>query len=191
MPAFVSVALAWLTTNAKPIEAATAVVGGAVAVVTAGVSIWGRVADDRHKKKSVTPALSTEMKAEPIGSHIERVNYYIINQGLGPAIIKSFETLLDGQPISLQNADELVTLLMNDLGFRLVANPRTEFTTIRKGHVLGTSSRTQIASFAFVSNPQAPAAYMNALQRLGVRVGYESQYGEAALYDSREHFLAT
>ena len=136
------------------------------------------------------PALSTEVNARLIDAHIEKVSYYLTNEGLGPAIIKSFETVLDGQSIALQNANDLAELLLSRLGLPLVANPPCEFTAIRRGHVLGPSSRTQIASFAFISNPHAPTEYMNTLQRLSVRVVYESQYGEASSYDSREHFLA-
>ena len=85
-------------------------IAGAAAVIALcalAVSIWqGRVMRF-HQMLSVKPHIDIDYKFFP-GKPIE---IRMLNNGVGPAIIKSFKILYDGQPLSENQTDAYLKVL--------------------------------------------------------------------------------
>src|SRR3989338_4510805 len=67
-----------------------------VAVCALGLTVWQAAITRRHNRLSVTPHLTTWTQFEQATG---RYSIEILNNGIGPALIKSFSVQVDGQPI--------------------------------------------------------------------------------------------
>lgn len=144
----------------------------------------------RHNRLTVRPhfATFTETKADPERKGIQIVEVRLTNSGLGPAIIKTFEPLLDGTPLQANEPDDLFPVVAKTIPARMI-DDECHISVLRKGHVMAKDEAVTIAHLEIVPTiHDQPKALKDALERFHIRVCYESMYGESMPpYDSREH----
>jgi hypothetical protein len=105
----ISSILSWLSVTANAnlvISIASPIIAGCALVAT----IWNACAVRKHNKLSVMPYLAKEYL-------IEDGHFYfkLFNHGLGPAIIKSFDLLLDGKHyVNSNDIQEVLKLLFGE-----------------------------------------------------------------------------
>jgi len=143
----------------------------------------------KHNRLTVRPHLATytDNSASPEHAGIRIIEVRITNSGLGPAIIKTFELLLDGVPIKADEPDDLFPVVAKIIPARLMDDV-SHIMVLRPGHVMAKDEVVTIAHLEIVPTiHDDPAALKQALDRFHIRVSYESGYEESFTYDSREH----
>lgn len=147
------------------------------AVCALGVTVWQGRQNYKHNKMSVRPNLSAFESYDDNGK-TRLVAFELINSGFGPAIIKDFILVYDGQEVSKNNRKTYEDFLrektksftdLNIVSFvpdsSLLMNERCEIFSFRHKH-------GQDASF---------------IDKLNLRVNYQSIYeDETFTYDSRK-----
>lgn len=158
----------------------------AIAALALFVSVHSAWETRQHSRLSVRPRLTTftSKDAKRYGDEVvTSVAVLLSNSGLGPAVIKDYQFLLDGEAIKIDNTAELVERLQRELRVD-VPGGSTTITNLRKGHAVRAGEDVTVAIFA-VRNP--PESFDQDFKRLQIRVTYESMYGEQWTYDSRDH----
>lgn len=140
----------------------------------------------QHNKLSVKPSLTTW--SETIFDKNRNCYIYestLINAGLGPAYIKSYEVLIDGTPIPSSTFEDIHRAIEKAFPNYKFIPGDCYYSLLRKTHVIATNERTIIGTLVMTSatglNPEDG-------KRLNVRIVYESAYGQEQVYDSRNHF---
>jgi hypothetical protein len=150
-------------------------------------------ATHKHNRLTVRPHIATytDSKAGLEHAGVRLVEVKITNSGLGPAIIKSFEPLLDGVPLKADEPDDLFPVVAKTIPAALISD-ECYITVLRPGHVMAKDEVVTIAHLAMVPTIHDDSeALKNALNRFHIRVRYESGYEEPFVYDSRDHRKAS
>ncbi len=137
----------------------------------------------KHNRLSVQPRLSTQSQIERdvTEERIIRVIATLSNSGLGPAIIKSFEILVNGKPYLINEQSEIESLIARNITGHIV-ELRTGF--FRKNHTFSKDATTELLNLKIRN---ATESTLEEIKMFHIRVTYESAYGESFLYDSRTH----
>jgi len=143
----------------------------------------------KHNRLTVKPHLTsfTDRVADPERKGIILVKATLSNNGLGPAIIKSFEPLFDGMPIKASDPEDLAEFVEKTLSVSILRD-ECYFSVLRKDYVLAKDQKVTVAQLSIV--PTLDVSYddlKGALDKFHLRVTYESAYGESFVYDSRNH----
>lgn len=144
-----------------------------------------------HNRLSVKPRLTTTTMSNRDnyldGSvRILKFGMDLQNVGLGPAVIKTFEVMLDGALVPAERTEDIHGLLSKVFpGISL--GPSSSFHTLRTEHALKVGDETNIVAFE-VFNP--PSDFDVEIKRFSLRVTYESLYGDRLTYDTRLHLDA-
>lgn len=144
----------------------------------------------RHNRLTVKPHLTTVMHRHipPESPSMITVTATLANRGLGPAIIREYEVLIDGKPEKADQHWALFKPMQRVFNGKLVERG-TRIGWIRKGAVLGKDDKFECATlFLDMSDPADLAILEQNINRLQLRIQYESAYGEKFEYDSRKHF---
>jgi hypothetical protein len=160
-----------------------------VSICALFLTINQAMATRKHNRLTVRPhfATFTKTKADPERKGILIVEVTLTNSGLGPAIIKTFEPLLDGTPLQADEPDDLFPVIAKTIPARMI-DDECHISVLRKGHVMAKDEVVTLAHLAIVPTiHDDPEAIKKALDRFHIRVRYESGYGERFVYDSREH----
>src|SRR5712672_755633 len=88
-------------------------VAAIIALCALGLTVYQAGIARRHNRLSVRPSL-TSFTHRAVG-HDARFAVTLENNGLGPAVIDSFEVTLGGQPLNVHNRDEVLTALAHFL----------------------------------------------------------------------------
>lgn len=135
----------------------------------------------KHNRLSVQPRLSTQIERDVTEERVIRVIATLSNSGLGPAIIKSFEILVNDKPYLINEQSEIESLVTRNVSGHIV-ELRTGF--FRKNHTFSKDATTELLNLK-ISN--ATESTLEEIKMFHLRVNYESAYGESFLYDSRTH----
>lgn len=137
----------------------------------------------KHNRLSVQPRLTTHLRIERDAAEerITRVIATLSNSGLGPAIIKSFEMLVNDKPYVVKHADEILNLVFQNLTSH-IAKPSAG--VLRKNHIFSKDTTTELLNLEIWN---ATAFHLEEIKLFHIRVTYESAYGESFSYDSRTH----
>ena len=160
-----------------------------VSICALFLTISQAMATRKHNRLTVRPHLATytDNKADLERAGVRIIKIEITNSGLGPAIIKTFEPLLDGEPLKADDPDDLFPVVRKTIPANLI-DDECHITVLRPGHVLANDEVVTIAHLAIVPTiHDDPKALKEALDRFHIRVRYESGYEESFAYDSREH----
>lgn len=160
-----------------------------VSICALFLTINQSMATRRHNRLTVKPDLTsfTEQLKDPERTQIVFVTAKLFNNGLGPAIIKSYEPLFDGVPINADDPDDLLPVVERALPLSLIRS-ECSFAVLRKGYVMAKDEQVTVAKLSVVPTLGVSEEVMkNALQRFQIRVTYESAYGDQFTYDSRQH----
>lgn len=160
-----------------------------VSICALFLTISQAMATRKHNRLTVRPHLATytDNSADPERKNVRIIKVGIRNSGLGPAIIKTFEPLLDGKPLKADEPDDLFPVVEKTIPAHLMGD-ECHITVLRPGHVLAKDEVVPIVNLVVVPTiSDDPAVLKAALNRFHIRIGYESGYGESFVYDSREH----
>jgi hypothetical protein len=153
------------------VDAATIVAGVSVVIALAalGVSVWEGVENRRHSRLSVRPLL----RIDCMGMRQPPISITLINSGVGPAIVKSFEVRVDGKPVDSSNLHPMDEALIK---VGLTAEKYIYFTPWLD-EAISPGERLEILKFPNAEIPLATANHIRAvLPRLRVHVRYCSIY---------------
>jgi hypothetical protein len=137
----------------------------------------------KHNRLSVQPRLTTHLRIERDAAEegITRVIATLSNSGLGPAIIKSFEMLVNDKPYFINEQSEIESLVVRNITGHIV-ELRTGF--FRKHHTFSKDATTELLNLKIKN---ATESNLEEIELFNIRVTYESAYGESFSYDSRTH----
>jgi len=155
-----------------------------VAACALFLTINGSRATRRHNRLSVQPRLSAF--AETTENAVSGVAIYKValrNSGLGPAFIKRFEVLWDGNVLKVDSPEDFQMEVSKNVPAHYAASPRY-FSVLRKDYVMAKDSSVEVVSIGIHN---ATPFHALELKRFQLRVVFESAYGEHFVYDTRTH----
>lgn len=146
------------------------------------LTIHSAKATRKHQRLSVQPRMST-FNGHQVDPTTQQLTFWatLTNCGLGPAIIKKFELMLDDVPMEVTEPDDIKLAVVKVLGKPLVNH---EIGIFRKEYAM---AKDEVREIVRATAQAAIAADLEALKRLQLRITYESAYGETFTYDSRVH----
>lgn len=167
----------------KP-EIVVSVAGLVVSICALAYTAYQAYLSREHNILSVKPSLTTWTDTtydQARGCYTYEC--MLMNAGLGPAYIKSYEVLIDGVAVKATTFNDLHHAIVKGFPHYTLLSSECYYGLLRKTHVIAANERTMIGKLVFV------AKELNAAdgQRLNVRIVYESAYKAEQVYDSRDH----
>ncbi len=159
-----------------------------VAICALHLTIQSNKATREHNKLSVKPRLTTATQANKtfyVDGSIMSIEFRMLltNVGLGPAVVKSAQVMLDGDEVPVELFEDVRPLLEKVLpGIRL--GPSGSFFKLNKEHAVEVGKEVELVAFK-VLNPSAE--FDKEIKRISLRICMESLYGETLHYDTRDH----
>lgn len=157
-----------------------------VALCALYLTIQSNKATREHNRLSVRPRLTTSTSREQVTDGptvMLDIRVTLSNVGLGPAVIKGAEILLDGQVAPAESFEDLRPLLERVFpGIQL--GPTSSFMKLNLEHAIAVGEQVEIVAFQVVNPPISIDAE---LKRFNLRIRCESLYGDPCNYDSRGH----
>lgn len=156
-----------------------------VSVCAFMLTVYQAYLSREHNRLSVRPSLSTFVDTDPAPDNprITLVSVKLMNSGLGPAYIKSFEILVAGEAITVKSPDEMHRLVLKHLPGSIV-DALCRYIVLGKHHVMAKDMPVEIALIALLD---ITPAQTESMKDFALRIRYESAYGESFVYDTRQH----
>ena len=156
-----------------------------VSVMALFVACYNAWSTRRHSRLTVQPRLTTFTNSTDKDENTGVSLYKLVlrNSGLGPAFIKKFEVLYDGQAHEPKKPEEFYTIVSKALKVEFAKEPRY-FAVLRVGHVVSKDEEQALVDIGIV-NP--PTDFSDKLKLLHLRITFESAYGVIDCYDTRCH----
>ena len=162
----------WIGANAAAI----------IALCALFVATYQVVATRRHNRLSVRPHI--EVTPNRTLDTLGRFAVTLRNNGLGPAIIESYEVTLDDKPIPLAESSVAEGMIAG-----LIKKPLQQFSYFRilSNMAIAKDQEVVLLSITFgILSREEYDATIKLLDRLGARIKYRSMYREPFVYDSSE-----
>lgn len=148
----------------------------AIAILALIATIWQGVENRRHYRVSMRPHL---MLSSGYFEEFDNFAIKISNGGLGPAIIKSFALIVDGNPLDgskLSSWDSVIAQLeLSGFDYKARTMP-AEHVIISGKSVILIRTKTPLNSN---STQEYYEGMSQAFERLEIQVRYDSFYGES------------
>lgn len=157
-------------TDAEFYQFITSVVAVFIALLALGLTIWQAHMTRQHNYKSVKPLLSFERYRDPMDPGF---GIYLINCGLGPAIIIETKFFVDGKEINKDKINPWFHVL-NLLKIN-VPNIQTGF--YENDSVISPGARSTLLTIDKDTDPTIENQFKLAIPRIGIEIYYESIYG--------------
>lgn len=161
----------------------------AIASLALFVSVHSAWATRQHNKLSLRPRLTTSTLRQKASDGLNstlHVGVNLTNVGLGPAIVKKADVLLDGEVLPVSSSTDCRELLLRAIP-QAHLGPTVHFMRLNKEHAIAVGNDISIVEFTMTD---APEDINEHLERFAIVVRYESLYGEPFTYDSRGHLDA-
>lgn len=157
-----------------------------ISVCAVVLTLASASATRKHNRLSVRPHMATFTTRGPDkdDSSVYVVAVTLRNCGLGPAIIRKFEVLLDGVPVAVEKPDDLFPIFDETIKAEKVVS-KCNFAVLHPDHAMAKDEVVPVATVAI--RPPFYPEMEDDLQRFHLRVTFESMYGESFCYDSRDH----
>lgn len=162
-------------------ELVIGIVSVIIAFCALGFTIWQGAQTKRHNKLSVMPHLTTWTHSD------NSKNIYVIellNNGIGPALIKSFQIQVDGHTINGEGTEPIIkTLKILFPGYQY--SSRQSF--LNRGYMMTAkeSRPLVIVQFAATKIPSQDEVD-HAIKRTRLMISYASIYGDEFQFDTNE-----
>lgn len=160
-------------------EVVAGISSSAIALCALGLTIWQAYVTRLHNKLSVTPYLTTWTHIE-----LDRFHYTveILNNGIGPALIKNFQVFLDGHEVpgeDLEIMQKALKIIFPNY------NHHANGSYLSEGYMMSPKESRSLVSLQFLG-PNFPRKEEidHANKRVKVLIEYESIYKEKHVYDS-------
>jgi len=152
-----------------------------IATCALGVTIWHGIQTRRHNRLSVLPHLASWKHFEGSKNHY---SVELSNNGVGPALIKTFKIEVDGKPIIGEDSEPIEKALK-------ILFPRLKYdakhAALSKGYMMTAKEKIQIVDIIFFGdNVPKPEEVNHAIKRTRLAVSYESIHGESFKFDSND-----
>lgn len=154
-------------------EAVAAIASTVIALCALALSIWQGYLSRKHNRISVRPHLTMwNHKYHNDGLYAAD----IVNNGIGPAIIKCFSIKLDGKKIEGKETEPMVKLLQTLLkGFEY--DSRQSF--LSPGYAMAANETRQLVKIRFKGEKKpSPIFIEESFKKADIYIEYESMYGE-------------
>lgn len=137
-----------------------------------------------HNKLSVRPSLTTVVNTTTDKNNNIAHEATLINAGLGPAYIKSFQVLIDNKHVNCKTPLEIHNSIVSNFKKYSFINNACYYMVLRKQAVVASDERIVIGTIVV-----KPSVDMNHddFNKIHILIEYESAYGEGYIYDSRLH----
>jgi hypothetical protein len=170
--AFIDAAADLLTDNAALI----------VAVCAFFVAVYQAYATRRHNRLSVTPHLVVFTDRRNDNGQAKFV-VKLRNSGLGPAIIRTYEVLLDNAVFPIGDGGVVANTIASIVGR---PTPHVAYHRLGVGDAIAKDQELILFSVGFsCSSHHDYQSVMKCFERLSARLVYASIYGKKFVYDSR------
>lgn len=87
-----------------------------IALLALFVALWSIITSRKHNKLTVKPHVYESIETDAISFSCR---FYLINKGLGPAIIKSSTYYLDGEEVEFNKLLNIIEKLPSEFGIRI------------------------------------------------------------------------
>ena len=160
-------------------EAIAGLSSALIALCALGFTYWQVCISRRYNKLSVIPYLTTWSNLE-----YEKGTYTvnIMNNGVGPALIKSFQIFVDGQKVDgygLGLIEKALTILFPAHKY----NSYKAF--LSDGYMMASNEKRVLVSIQFVGLSYPKTEEIDQVnKRVKIVIDYESIYSEKHVYDS-------
>lgn len=158
-------------------------IAGFCAVIVALCALWLTISEGResrkHNKLSVKPHLTTWTSSAAASG---RYSVDVINNGIGPALIKNFQICVDGMAVEGLGVGVIENALK-----KLFPGAAYEAKQgyLAPGYVMSAKERRPVVDIVFLGQPVPKYEEMaQAEKRIRLVIEYESMYGEEYRYDS-------
>lgn len=153
--------------------------GTVIALLALILTLWQAWVSRRHNKLSVIPYLTTwtHTNHQAYKYHVE-----IINNGIGPALIKSFKIFVDGHQIQGKDLE----LIQKCLKLLFPAYEYTSYNCyLSEGYMMAPKEKRDLVVIQFLGPTfPSPEEIEHATKRVKIFVEYESIYKDKFVYDS-------
>ncbi|EFP95655.1 hypothetical protein [Vibrio caribbeanicus] len=161
------------------LEVIISVTSSLIALCALCFTVWQGLLTRKHNRISYKPHLT-------VWSHNELQEGVfaldVINNGLGPAVIKKFDISVDGEVIE-DKGPALVESTVNKifLGKRFTAN----YQFMGSSYVMGAKECCRVLDIKFEGTEiPAPKEFEQAIKRTRLEIHYQSFYGDSFYFDS-------
>jgi len=155
-------------------EAIVGISSAVIALASLFISFWSAHLTRKHNQLSVMPRLDSHaVHDQSLGSH----KYFLQNKGIGPAIIRKVDVVLDARKIN-ESLEDSIHIIVRELVPRIENNSLITG-GIGKGSVLAPGD--EICLLGFVTEEKTRDSYdrvMENFPRANVEIEYESFYGK-------------
>lgn len=162
-------------------EVVAALASAIIALCALFLTIWQARQTQRHNKLSVTPFLTT-WSTQEFTSHHYRV--LLLNNGIGPALIRSFAIEVDGHLVGGPPSDQVERALQ-------LLFPNHNYTSehgyVGPRYMMASKEERVLADITFTAPPFPPRAAIGAIdRRVRILIRYDSIYGDEVKLDSHD-----
>ena len=162
-------AWSWLSNNASNVIAICALIA----------TFYQAAVTRKHNRLSVKPHLTTWHSSRYDGVEI----FEIINNGVGPALIKEFQLFADGQKIKGEGTDIVSNCIKTTFSAYNVSILDSGY--LGNGYMMSANEHRVLAAFTFEENKEpSEAEFEHLTNKIRLVVQYESIYGVPDTYDS-------
>jgi len=164
-------------------EAVAALSSAIIALCALGFTAWQVRIVRQHNRLSVRPHLT-------MWSHSDRVNHLytvsLLNNGIGPALIKSFQIRVDGQAIIGEGTEPIEKALK-------ILFPQYQYTSsqayVANGYMMAAKEIHNVVTVRFSGERvPKPEEVEHAWKRGNVIIEYESIYKQKATFNASTRF---
>lgn len=153
-----------------------------IALCALAFTIWQVSVQRKHNKLSVTPYLTTWSHSN---YDYHRYNLQIINNGVGPALIKKFQIYIDDrqvQGLHLELIKKAIKILFPNYLYNL------SNCYLSNGYMMAPKEARDLVDIQFLGpNFPSPEEIDHASKRVKIFIEYESIYQEQFEYDSSKY----
>lgn len=137
----------------------------------------------KHNKLSVKPHITTFSHNYMSPGQVELTSE-LMNNGLGPAVIKSYKIFQDEIELEIQNSAQVGEKLKEILSGKTFDHTAT---IINHGYQVPAGEQRVIFSVTFpINESQTIEDFQEKLEGLSITIEYESIYGQRFKYDSEQ-----
>jgi hypothetical protein len=157
-----------------------------IAFCALGLTLWQACVMRRHNKLSVQPYLTTWVHRDEGPSHFILV-VDLLNNGVGPALIKTFKVFVDGHEIKGQE-DEPMQKALKLLFPQYIYQSNQSF--MSDGYMMSPKESRNLVTIKFTgSNLPKTEEIEHAKNRVNISIRYESIYRESQTFDTSKDGL--
>lgn len=150
-----------------------------IALCALGLTVWQACITRKHNRLSVTPHLTTWTHSDK-AKNIYAVE--LLNNGIGPALINSFQIQVDGHPIVGEGTEPMEKALK-------IIFPQYQYSSwqsfVSKGYMMSAKETRNLVTVQFHGEKlPEPEEVEHATKRARVLIEYESIYKDKSTLDT-------